>query len=104
MMEGREPAQEIEVMAAPGGDVVEVVAGRNRGAHHQQQDLAQRIHHPPGLARVLKLGKMLQQQRQAIPRRFLQDHDSGHLRSPSESLRQGITLRVSTQTKPQSAR
>ena len=69
-------------MPAPGGDVVEVVAGRDRGAHHQQQHLAQRIHHPPGLARVLKLGKVLQKQRQAVPRRVIQDRDSGHRALP----------------------
>ena len=100
VVEGREAAQELQVMPAPGGDVVEVVAGGDGAADHQQQDLAQRIHHPPGLARVLELGKVLQQQRQAISRRFLEDRDSGHLRSPSESPRQGITSRRATQTTP----
>jgi hypothetical protein len=104
VVEGREPAQEIQVMPAPGGDVVEVVAGRDRGAHHQQQHLAQRVHHPPRLTGVLQLGKALQQQRQAVPRRAFQDRNSGHLRSPGESLRQRITPRRSTQKHSHRAR
>jgi hypothetical protein len=36
------------VMLAPGGDVVEIVATRNRRAGYQQQDLLERIHDPQG--------------------------------------------------------
>src|SRR4249919_2602910 len=65
--------------------VVEVVAGRNGGASHQQQNLLERIHHPPGLAVIPELGEMLQQQGQSRPRGLLvEDHDGDrvHDRAP----------------------
>src|ERR1700694_6178149 len=67
-MELREAAQEIEIVLAPGDDVVEVVAGGDGGAGYQQEDFGQWIHDPAGLPVVGKLGKMLQKQRQTRPR------------------------------------
>ena len=49
---------------SPVNDVVIVVAIRDRPAHHQEQDLAQRIGDLPGLTRVLDLGKVIQQKAQ----------------------------------------
>ena len=56
------------VMLAPGGDVVEIVATRNRRAGYQQQDLLERIHDPPGLAVVRELRKVSQKQGQTRTR------------------------------------
>jgi hypothetical protein len=85
MMELRKAPQKAEMVFAPGDDVVEVVAGRNGGASHQQQNLLERIHHPPGLAVIPELGEMLQQQGQSRPRGLLvEDHDGDrvHDRAP----------------------
>lgn len=56
-MELREAAQKIEVMLAPGHNVVEVVARRDGGAGHQQQDFGERTHDPGRLPIVGKFGK-----------------------------------------------
>jgi hypothetical protein len=58
-MEIRELPQKMQVMLAPGDDIVEIVTGGDRGAGHQQQDLLERIYNTPGLAVVLELGKVL---------------------------------------------
>lgn len=63
-VEGRELPQKVEVVLAPFGDVVEIVAGGDGRAGHQKQHLMQRIHHPCGFPLVLQFGEMLQQQRQ----------------------------------------
>jgi hypothetical protein len=47
-------------MLSPLGDLVEIVTGRDRRAGHQQQHLLERVHHPPGFAAIVKIGKMLQ--------------------------------------------
>ena len=60
-MEFRHGAQEIEMCRAPFGDIVVIVAVRNRAADHEQDHLAQRIHHLAGLARVLDDREMIQQ-------------------------------------------
>jgi hypothetical protein len=62
VVECREPPQGVEMMLAPGDDVVEIVAGRDGRAGHQQQHLLEWIHHPPGLAVVVQFGEMLQKQ------------------------------------------
>ena len=49
---------------APVGDVLEVVAGRDRTADHQEQNLRQRMRHPPGLPVVLDQREMVEQQPQ----------------------------------------
>jgi hypothetical protein len=54
------PPQEGQMVLALGDDVVEIVAGGNRGAGHQQQNLRKRIHHPPGLTLIPQFGEMLQ--------------------------------------------
>src|SRR6266704_5952254 len=85
VMELGEPAQKGEMVLAPGDDVVEIVAGRDRGAGHQQQDLLERIHDPPGLALIPEFGKMLQKQAQARPRGLLVNDRldaSVHARAP----------------------
>ena len=88
-------------MLTPGHDLVEVIAGRNRGAGDQEQNLGQGVGHPPGLAVVLPLRKMLQQQGQPVPRHLLlktADADGGQSRSPRESwLPERITPHPSTQ-------
>src|SRR6266496_2668581 len=97
VMELGEPAQKGEMVLAPGDDVVEIVAGRDRGAGHQQQDLLERIHDPPGLALIPEFGKMLQKQAQARPRGLLVNDRldaSVHARAP------GITVPPSTQNRP----
>src|SRR5271169_1000477 len=55
------------MMLAPGDDFDEIVARGNGGAS-QPQHLGKRIDHPPGLAIVPELGKMLQEWRQTRPR------------------------------------
>src|ERR1700737_3517962 len=60
VMKLREMPQEGEMVFAPGDDVIEIVAGGDRGTGHQQQDLLERIHNAPGLAVILELGKMPQ--------------------------------------------
>src|ERR1700722_18444821 len=57
----REFSQEVEMVFAPGGDLVEIVARGDGGAGQQQQDLGQRVDDPPRLAVVIEPGKMLQQ-------------------------------------------
>ena len=67
---GREAAQEILVLLAPGDNIIEIVAGRDGGAGQQQQHLAQRIRNPPRLAPVLEPGKMLQKHSDPRPWRI----------------------------------
>ena len=67
----REFSQEIEMVMAKGGDLVEVVARGDGGAGQQQQDLGQRVDDPPRLTVVFEPGKMLQQQCYARPRHVL---------------------------------
>ena len=57
----REFSQEVEMVFAPGGDFVEIVARGDSGAGQQQQDLGQRVDDPPRLAVIIEPGKMLQQ-------------------------------------------
>ena len=68
VMEFREMPQKMQVMLAPGDDIVEVVTGRDAGAGHQQQDLPEGIDYAPGLPVVLQLGKVLQKQIQTRTR------------------------------------
>ena len=66
VMEVTEAAQEIEVVFAPKDDLVEVVAGSDRGAGHQEQDLLERVSDAPALALVVQLGKVPEQDRQSV--------------------------------------
>src|SRR5271154_5844597 len=59
---GREFSQKVELVIAPGGDFVEIVTRGDSGAGQQQQDLGQRVDHPPRLALIIEPRKMLQQQ------------------------------------------
>src|SRR5674476_1646064 len=71
-------------------DVVEVVAGGDGGAGHQQQDFIEPVHDPARLPFVRKLGKMLQKQRQTRSGRILTrtcDRGVIHGRAPAESER-----------------
>src|SRR5450631_4288225 len=96
-----EAAQEVEIMLPPLGNLVEIVTGRDRRAGHQQQHLLQRVHHPPGFAAIVEIGKMLQKHRKPCPRRVLLD-DPSHDRTPSENQSDhGITARASTQNPPE---
>ena len=71
IVERREPTKKINVMPAPRADVVEIVAGADRRAGQQRQDLRQRIDDPPRLSFVRELGKVLQQQRYPRARNFI---------------------------------
>ena len=78
------------MMIAPGHDLVKVVAGGNRAAHHHQQHFAQGIEHPPRLTLILDPGKMLQQQSQTVPWKLFVQHrqrNRGHRRAPIEPQR-----------------
>ena len=83
MMEIGEPPQEIEMMLAPGDDVVEIITGGDGRAGHQQQNLLNRIENPPGFPVVVEFGKMLQKKRQTSPRALVL-HECGHLDAPVE--------------------
>ena len=65
MVVGQKATQEVEMGFAPFGNPLVIVAIRDRGAHHQQQHLRQRMRDAPCLARVLDLGKMFQQHAQS---------------------------------------
>src|SRR5262249_16506480 len=82
-MEFRELPQKMQVMRAPGRNVVEIIAGRDCGTGHKQQDLLEGIDYPPWLAVVLELGKVLQKQSQMRTRNLtLEDgvHDGAPMR------------------------
>ena len=81
-MELGEAAQERQMRLAPIDDVLVIVAARDRPAHHQEQHLAQRISDLPGLARVLDLRKVIEQQAQSSWRKRLTSLPS----DPPESL------------------
>lgn len=51
-VEGQEATQERQACIAPVDDVLVIVAGRNRAADHQQQNLGQRVSHPPRITKV----------------------------------------------------
>jgi hypothetical protein len=53
-----EPAQDVQVLSAPQGNLNKVVRSRNGRAQQQQQDFRQRIQHLAGLARVVERGEM----------------------------------------------
>jgi hypothetical protein len=59
-------SQEIDVLIAPVGDLVVVVATGDRRAGDQEQHFAQRVLHPCRLAPVADIPKMIQQKAQTI--------------------------------------
>ena len=92
MKRAKEP-QKIEMMLAPQDDVVEIVAGGDGGAGHQQQHLMQGIHDPVRLPVVRKLGKTLDEKRQTRPGKLVVQrtkienlHDGApRIKAPAES-------------------
>lgn len=58
------PPKEIEMRLAPGGDIVVVVAIRDRAANDQEQNLRQRMEDPPDITRVVNRRKVFQKHRQ----------------------------------------
>ena len=62
---GQIAPQEIDMGFAPRRDVLIAVAVTYRAAHREQQDFRQRIHHPPGFARIVDLRKVMQQRLEA---------------------------------------
>ena len=92
MKRAKEP-QKIEMMLAPQDDVVEIVAGGDGGAGHQQQHLMQGIHDPVRLPVVRKLGKTLDEKRQTRPGKLVVQrtkienlHDGApRIKAPTES-------------------
>jgi hypothetical protein len=65
MVKRQKTAQKVQMSLAPGGNVIEIIARRNRPADNKQQDLRQGMGHPPLLARVLDNRKMIQKARKA---------------------------------------
>src|SRR5215831_1686751 len=55
-VEVTEAAEEIEMVLPPKDNLVEVVAGGDRAAGHQEQDLLERVGDAPALALVVQLG------------------------------------------------
>ena len=77
---GQVPAEEVEVRRAPGGDVLVVVAVGDGAADHEQEDLVEPVGDPPHVARVLDLGEVLEQGREArLPGQGLGGRDHGRL-------------------------
>jgi hypothetical protein len=99
MMEIGKPPQEIEMMLAPSDDVVEIIAGGDGRAGHQQQNLLNRIENPPRFPVVVEFGKVLQKKRQTSPRALVLD-DRVHLDAPAESKHRGNHQPPSTQNQP----
>ena len=89
MMIGQKTAQERQMVLAPFGDVVEIVARGNAGADDEKQHLLQRMSDPPSFARVLYCRKMVQKTAKA---RFRPE--AVHLRgSPNQKARWNHTTR-----------
>src|SRR5208337_134107 len=57
---GQKAAQKRQMVLAPGGNIVEIVAGGDGGTDGEKQHLCQRMSDPPRLARVVDLRKMVQ--------------------------------------------
>ena len=57
-----EPPQKVQMVLAPQGDFIKIIARGDRGAGQKQKHLGQRIHHPPRLALIVEPRKMLQKQ------------------------------------------
>ena len=74
-MKGRETAQKVEMRGSPTLNILEVVAGANRGASQQQQDLGQRINDPPALTLVRQARKVPQKQGQTRTRNLRESGD-----------------------------
>lgn len=74
-------SQKANVMLAPIGDLVVIVAARDRCAGDQEQHLAQRIPDLAGLPRVVDLSEMVEQQ----PKPVLDEKPIHHVRASSES-------------------
>jgi hypothetical protein len=95
------------MLPAPGANIFEIIATGDRRTDDQQHDLFDRIHHPPRLPVIAKLGKMLQQNGQTCPRGRLVQHRTRqceHVALDAESERTRIhILRVKTNL-PQIAR
>lgn len=75
-MVAQEAAQEGQIALAPIDHVLEVVAGRDGAAHHEKQNLRQRMGDAPWLP-IVKLCGMVKQEQQTrllVPL----DHGSGH--------------------------
>jgi len=64
VMVGQEAAKERQIILAPVGDVLEVVARSDRTADHQKQHFGQRMRHPPAFPTVLDQQEMVQKQPQ----------------------------------------
>ena len=81
---GQAPAQQRKMRFAPVRDGVEIVAIGHRAADQKQQNLRQRMSHPPRLPRVLDDGKMVQQGPKA---RFVAElgRSETHGRLPNQS-------------------
>jgi acetyltransferase-like isoleucine patch superfamily enzyme len=56
-MKRRESSQEIQMMLAPGADVVEIIARGDRGAGQKHEDVGGGIHDPPGFPVIVDLRK-----------------------------------------------
>lgn len=91
------------MMLAPGSDLVEIVAGADGGAGHQQQHLVEPVHDPLRLTIVRKLGKVLQQQGRTRTRNLLAGKPKCQPSIavlPTESQHPANHIRTSTQNGP----
>jgi hypothetical protein len=93
VMIGQETAQKRQIVRAPVGNVLEVVARRDRAADRQKQNLRQRMGHPPTLPIVLDQRKMVQQQPQARLLRCVK-HGSGLRITATDRIRSSAIPKV----------
>jgi hypothetical protein len=103
MMKLRELPQKMQVMLAPGDNIVKIVAARDGGTDHQQQDLRERIDDAPRLTVIRQCGKMVQQQGQTRTGTFplknrVHDRDPMRIRAPMESHR-GVNSKLTRQSR-----
>src|SRR5208282_665643 len=98
-MEIRKSAQEVEMVLAPGGNLVKIVAGRDRRTSHQEQYLLERIHHPPGFAAIVEVGKMPKKYRKPCARGIWVD-DRGHEGAPEPPRNHGPRVNTKSARQP----
>jgi hypothetical protein len=74
-------AKEIKMRRAPGGDIVIVVAIRDRAANDQEQDFRQGMKDPADIARIINCGQVFQEHREPrLSRRLGENWGHGMLR------------------------
>jgi hypothetical protein len=90
-MKLRELPQKMQMMLAPGDNIVKIVAARDGGTDHKLQDLRERIDNAPRLTVIRECGKMVQQQGQTRTRAFPLKNRVHGSRSNANQSAHGIT-------------